>query len=74
MQEDIGVRKGGRQLYSPMVLQPRWQSGGPLLGAVKGRSKPMFTRLPNSSHNMPTIAHDTIVVSKTGPTIDMGLL
>jgi hypothetical protein len=38
------VCKGGHQLYNPIVLQPRRQSGGPLPSIVKGRHKPMFTR------------------------------
>jgi hypothetical protein len=50
------------------------QSGGPLPGAAKGCNKPMFTCLPNSSHDVPTRAWDTIIVSKMGPMIVVGLL
>jgi hypothetical protein len=68
------VRKGGDQLYCSAVLQPRRQSGGPLPDTVKGHSKPMFTCLRNSLHDVPTIAWDMATVSKTGPTITVGLL
>jgi hypothetical protein len=34
----------------------------------------MFTCLPDSSHDVPTTALDTIIVSKIGPMIDVGLL
>jgi hypothetical protein len=34
----------------------------------------MFTHLPNSSHDAPTIAQDTATISKMGCTIAAGLL
>jgi hypothetical protein len=42
--------------------------------ALARHSKPMFTCLPDSSHDVPTTALDTIIVSKIGPMIDVGLL
>jgi hypothetical protein len=36
MREDIGLHKGSHQLYSPMLLQLRRQSGGPLQAQQKG--------------------------------------
>jgi hypothetical protein len=45
-----------------------------LTGTVKGCNKPMFTCLPNSSHDAPTTAWDMITVSKMFSTIVMGLL
>jgi hypothetical protein len=34
----------------------------------------MFTRLPNSSHDVPATAWDEAIISKMGPTIAVGLL
>jgi hypothetical protein len=34
----------------------------------------MFTHLSNSTHDAPTTAPDTAIVSKIGPTLAMGLL
>jgi hypothetical protein len=34
----------------------------------------MFTCLPDSSHDVPTTVLDTIIVSKIGPMIGVGLL
>jgi hypothetical protein len=74
MREDIGVHKGVHQLYNPAVLQPRRQSGGLLLDAIKGHNKPMFICLPNSSHDVPPTTRDTTTVSKMGPIIVVWLL
>jgi hypothetical protein len=57
-----------------MVSQPRRQSNGPLQGMVKRHSKPKSTCLLNSSHIIPTAIRDTTTISKTGPTIVVGLL
>jgi hypothetical protein len=38
------------------------------------RSKPMFARLPNSSHDVPTIVQDMETVNKMGPMNSVGLL
>jgi hypothetical protein len=55
-------------------LQLRGQSGGTLPGTIKGRSKPMFTRISNSSHDVPATVWDIAAVSKMNPMIVMGLL
>jgi hypothetical protein len=45
-----------------------------LIGVEKGHSKPRFTHLPYSSHDVPPIVRDTITISKMGPMIAVGLL
>jgi hypothetical protein len=48
----------------------KWRA---LIGTIKGHSKHIFTRHPNSSHDVPTTLKDTTTVSKTGPMIVVGL-
>jgi hypothetical protein len=45
-----------------------------LADVVKGCSKHEFTHHPNSSHDAPSTLKDMATVSKTGPTIVVGLL
>jgi hypothetical protein len=75
VREDIGVRRGDHLLYSHVVSQPRRQSDGPFARCSKRHSKPTFTRLPDSTHDVPTttVWYMTII-SKTGPKIVVGLL
>jgi hypothetical protein len=75
MQDDVGVRRGDCLLYSPVLSQSRRQSDGPFARCSKRRSKPMFTRLPVSSYDMPTTkAWDMATITKMGTMIAMGML
>jgi hypothetical protein len=77
----MGVCVRGRRCCKgwPTTLYPYGVTTGEakhqaLIGTVKGRSRPTFTCLPYSSHDVPTIAQDTITISKMVPMIVVGLL
>jgi hypothetical protein len=50
-----------------------YNRGGQIAGPYK-RSKPMFTSLPHSSHDVLTTMWDTVTISKTCPIIVVGLI
>jgi hypothetical protein len=56
--------------YCVTTEEVKWWA---LTDVAKGHNKHMFTRYPNSSHDAPATPRDTVIVSKTGPTIAVGL-
>jgi hypothetical protein len=72
--EDVGVRRVNRLLYSPRDVTTEEVKQWALARHSKRSSKPMFTHLPDSSHDVPTTAWDTTTISKMDSTIVMSLL